>query len=197
MRMSGNRTLVTGAASRIGKSAVSAFLQEGVKVIAADLTYADSTCPNGGAAIELHLDITNPGDWDRLLERAGPLDALVACAGVSQTSSIMETSIDDWHRVIMVNLDGVFLSLKYAARAVKKGSIVVVASASGVNASVSPAAVLPMWLGMPFWKDLVRQPSVQRMAFPEEIADAIVFLSCGRSARITGADLAIDAGYTA
>jgi 2,3-dihydro-2,3-dihydroxybenzoate dehydrogenase len=80
---------------------------------------------------------------------------------------------------------------------------------------VSPAGVVtPMWRGMPFWEDLVRQhgdeegawnalggadpktPSVQRMAFPEEIADAVVFLSCGGSAHITGADLAIDAGYT-
>jgi NAD(P)-dependent dehydrogenase (short-subunit alcohol dehydrogenase family) len=39
-------------------------------------------------------------------------------------------------------------------------------------------------------------PSVQRMAFPEEIADAIVFLSSDESAHITGADLVIDGGYS-
>jgi NAD(P)-dependent dehydrogenase (short-subunit alcohol dehydrogenase family) len=89
--------------------------------------------------------------------------------------------------------------------------------ADGIRVNcVSPAGVVtPMWRGMPFWNDLVRQhgsedaawnalggadpakPSIQRMAFPEEIADAIVFLSCEQSAHITGADLAVDAGYTA
>jgi 2-keto-3-deoxy-L-fuconate dehydrogenase len=250
MRMSGKRALVTGAASGIGKAVVSAFIQEGAEVIAADLTYPDPPCPNGEPTLELHLDVTDPGNWETLLERASWLDAFVACAGVSDARSIAETSVDDWRRVMAVNLDGTFLSLKYAARAVQKGgSIVVVGSASGVKAvpragaycaskaavrmlvkvatlelkpenirvnCVSPAGVVtPMWRGMPFWEDLVRQhgneegawnalggadskiPSVQRMAFPEEIADAIVFLSCRESAHITGADLAIDAGYTA
>ena len=81
---------------------------------------------------------------------------------------------------------------------------------------ISPAGVVtPMWRKMPFWRDLIQQhgseegawnslgsadpnkPSIQRMAFPEEIADAVVFLSCDQSAHITGVDLAVDAGYAA
>ena len=81
--------------------------------------------------------------------------------------------------------------------------------------SVSPAAVVtPMWQKMPFWQGLIEKhgseegawnalggvdaavPSIQRMAFPDEIASAIVFLSCDDSAHITGADLLIDGGYT-
>jgi NAD(P)-dependent dehydrogenase (short-subunit alcohol dehydrogenase family) len=72
-----------------------------------------------------------------------------------------------------------------------------------------------MWRKMPFWKGLVDQHgseaaawdalggadpntiSIQRMAFPEEIAESVVFLCCNQSAHITGADLAIDGGYTA
>lgn len=80
---------------------------------------------------------------------------------------------------------------------------------------VSPAGVVtPMWKKMPFWRELVEKhgseqgawealggvdpaiPSVQRMAFPEEIAAAIVFLSCDESAHITGADLVVDGGYS-
>ena len=249
MRMSGKRALVTGAASGIGKAVVSAFVQEGAEVIAADMAYVESRPPDA-AALELHLDVADPAAWEGLLERTGRLDALVACAGISEARSIAETDIDDWRRVMAVNLDGAFLSLKYGARAMQKGgSIVVVGSASGVKAAprasayctskaavrmlvkvaalelkpenirvncISPAGVVtPMWRGMPFWEDLIRQhgneegawkalggadpqtPSIQRMAFPEEIADAIVFLSCGQSAHITGADLAIDGGYTA
>ncbi len=80
---------------------------------------------------------------------------------------------------------------------------------------VSPAGVMtPMWKKMPFWSQLVKQyggedgawkalggadpstPTLQRMAFPKEIADAVVFLSCPDSAHITGANLVIDGGYT-
>ncbi len=249
MRMAGKRVLVTGAASGIGRAAVAVLVREGAEVVAADITYADSGSSTSEAALEIHLDVSNPADWDKLVERAGRLDALVACAGISEARTIAETSLEDWRRVMAVNLDGAFLSVKYGARTMTEGgSIVVVGSASGVkavaNASaycaskaavrmlvrsaalelkpagirvncVSPAGVVtPMWRGMPFWDDLVRQhgseegawnalggadpgkPSIQRMAFPEEIAESIVFLVCSQSAHITGADLAIDAGYT-
>ena len=67
---------------------------------------------------------------------------------------------------------------------------------------------------MPLWQGLVEKhgseegawnalggadpatPSLQRMAFPEEVAAAIVFLSCDESAHITGTDLAVDGGYS-
>jgi NAD(P)-dependent dehydrogenase (short-subunit alcohol dehydrogenase family) len=251
-RMSGKRALVTGAASGIGKAVVSCFVKEGAWVIGADIAYADAGSPASETALELHLDVSDPNDWEQVMAQAGQLDAVVACAGISEVRSIAETSIDDWRRVMAVNLDGVFLSVKYAARAMREsqgGTIVVVGSASGVKAApgasaycaskaavrmlgkaaalelkaegirvncVSPAGVVtPMWRGMPFWNDLVRQhgseeaawnalggadpgkASIQRMAFPEEIAEAIVFLSCEQSAHITGADLAVDGGYTA
>ena len=80
---------------------------------------------------------------------------------------------------------------------------------------VSPAGVVtPMWQKMEFWKSLVDMHgseeaawdalggaapntiSIQRIAFPEEIAEAVVFLCCSQSAHITGADLAIDGGCT-
>jgi NAD(P)-dependent dehydrogenase (short-subunit alcohol dehydrogenase family) len=81
--------------------------------------------------------------------------------------------------------------------------------------SISPAAVVtPMWQKMPFWHDLVEKhgseegawnslggadpatPSIQRMAFAEEIATAIVFLCCDESSHITGIDLPVDGGYS-
>jgi len=238
--------LVTGAASGIGEAVAAAFVKEGAEVLRADIAYA-----MGVATGEIHLDVAEESDWDRAIGSAGRLDAVVGCAGISAAWPIEETALADWRRVMAINLDGAFLTVKYGARAMHEsgGSIVVVGSASGVkavpNASaycaskagvrmlvksaalelkaegvrvncVSPAGVVtPMWRSMPFWQDLVERHggeegawnalggadaaklSMQRMAFPEEIAEAVVFLSSAQAAHITGADLAVDAGYTA
>ena len=244
--MSGRRALVTGAASGIGAAVAAAFAREGAEVVRADIAYELN-----GAAGEVHLDVAAEGDWERAMESAGRVDAVAACAGISAAWPLDATRLEDWRRVMAVNLDGAFLAVKYGARAMREGggSIVVVGSASGVKAvanataycaskaavrmlvksaalelkaagirvnCVSPAGVVtPMWRKMPFWDALVEEhggeegawnalggtdaskPSIQRMAFPEEIAEAVVFLSCAQSAHITGADLAVDGGYTA
>jgi NAD(P)-dependent dehydrogenase (short-subunit alcohol dehydrogenase family) len=224
---------------------VAALRREGAHVIAADLTYsADDREQN------IHLDVTQEAHWERLAKSISRLDLLVGCAGISEAKPIPETSLDDWRRVMNVNLDGAFLSVKFGAKAMRErgGAIVLVGSASGVKAtagasayctskaaltmlvktaalefkfqairvnSVSPAAVVtPMWQKMPFWQGLVEKhgseegawnalggidpavPSIQRTAFPEEIAAAIVFLSSDDSAHITGVDLLVDGGYT-
>ena len=252
MRLAKKTALVTGAASGIGKAVVAAFKREGAEVIAADIEYSGiaSGLDDDGQAI--HIDVSDESHWERLIERIARLDVLVACAGISEARPIPETSLCDWRRVMSVNLDGAFLSVKYGAKAMQKnggGAIVLVGSASGTRASpgasayctskaavpmlvkaaalefkaenirvncVSPAAVVtPIWQKMPFWRELVEEhgseegawnalggadpdtPSIKRMAFPEEIADAIVFLSCAESAHITGAELLVDGGYCA
>jgi NAD(P)-dependent dehydrogenase (short-subunit alcohol dehydrogenase family) len=246
MRMTGKRVLVTGAASGIGEAVAVAFANEGAEVVRADIAYA-----MGGPPGEIHLNVVEESDWERAIESAGRLDAVAGCAGISAAWTIAETSLADWRRVMAVNLDGSFLTVKHGARAMREngGSIVIVGSASGVKAvasasaycsskagvrmlvksaalelkghgirvnCVSPAGVVtPMWRSMPFWKGLVEKhggeegawnalggadpgtPSIQRMAFPAEIAEVVVFLSCTQAAHITGADLAVDAGYTA
>jgi len=251
MRLAGKKTLVTGAASGIGKAVVAAFLQEGAEVIGADKDFpvAGSAIEGGGSAF--WLDVTKESDWERLFQQISNLDVLVACAGISEATPIPETSLADWRRVMGVNLDGAFLSVKYGVKAMQAnrgGAIVLVSSASGIKASagasaycaskaglrmlaktaalefksqairvncVSPGGVVtPMWKKMPFWQALVEEhgseegawdalggadpvrPSLQRMAFPEEVAAAIVFLGCDESAHITGTDLVVDGGYS-
>jgi NAD(P)-dependent dehydrogenase (short-subunit alcohol dehydrogenase family) len=251
MRFSGKRALVTGAASGIGKAVVSRFLQEGAEVFGADLAYADSPSPGTGGPIALKLNVAIEDDWQQLLEKISPIDVMVACAGISDARSIEECSLNDWRRVMQVNLEGAFLSVKYGRKAMqarKGGAIVLVGSVSGIKAApgasaycvskagvrmlartaalefkkdavrvncVSPAGVVtPMWQKMPFWQTLVAQhggeqgawdalggtdprtPSLLRMAFPEEIASAIIFLCSEESAHITGTELVVDGGYS-
>ena len=249
MRLAGKKALVTGAASGIGRAVVSAFQREGSEVIGADIAYSTELSAGNDHDQAVHLDVSKESDWRHLSERVGRVDLLVACAGMSAAKPIAETALDDWRRVLAVNLDGAFLSLKFAACVMESGgAVVLVGSASGIRAAagaaayctskagvsmlaraaalefkprgirvncVSPAAVVtPMWQKMPFWRDLVEKhgseqgawnalggidpavPSIQRMAFPEEVANAILFLCSGESAHITGADLVVDGGYT-
>jgi 2-keto-3-deoxy-L-fuconate dehydrogenase len=251
MRFIRKVALVTGAASGIGKSVVECLLKEGAQVISADRDYADCEANSAGGARTVHLDVSREAEWERLLKSAPSLDLLVACAGVSEAKPIGETTLTEWQRVMAVNLDGAFLSVKYGAKAMDEktsGAIVLVGSASGIKAAagaaaycaskaglrmlakvaalelkprgirvncVSPAAVMtPMWQNMAFWSELVATygseqgawnslggtdpatPSIQRMAFPEEIAKAILFLGSEEAAHITGEELVVDGGYT-
>jgi NAD(P)-dependent dehydrogenase (short-subunit alcohol dehydrogenase family) len=251
MRFAGKTALVTGAASGIGKAVVDAFLNAGAAVVAVDRDYPVAERKPPGPLRTVHVDVTREADWEELSKTVAALDILVACAGVSDAEPILDMTLADWQRVMAVNLDGAFLSVKYGAKAMqqkKGGAIVLIGSASGTRAAsgasaycaskaglrmlakaaalefkpqglrvncVSPAAVFtPMWQKMRFWDDLAAKhggeegawkslggidpatPSIQRMCFPEEIADAVLFLSSEESAHITGVDLIIDGGYT-
>lgn len=253
VRLAGKVALITGAASGIGRAVTHLFLQEGASVIAADLDQAGAAAALGsGSGRAIRLDVAAEADWDSVFRTIDQLDIVVASAGISAAQPIVETSLAEWRRIMAVNLDGAFLGLRYAISAMRKysrGSIVLVASASGIRAAagaaaysaskaavrmlaktaalecksqgirvntVSPAGVVtPIWKTMPFWKGLVEEkgseaaawdalggadpslPAIQRMAFPEEIASAILFLASEESAHMTGADLVIDGGYTA
>lgn len=113
MRLSSKRALVTGAASGIGKAVVSAFLNEGAEVLGTDLTFAAMPPATSNALTTLPLDISKEDDWQQLLAKMTPLDIVVACAGVSDAKPIAATSLDDWRRILQVNLDGAFLTVKY------------------------------------------------------------------------------------
>src|SRR4051812_22200848 len=120
MRMNGKRVFVTGAASGIGEAVAAAFASEGAEVLRADIAY-----PMGGAPGEIHLNVAEESDWERAMKAAGRLDAVAGCAGISAAWTIAETALADWRRVMAVNLDGAFLTVKFAARAMREsgGSI--------------------------------------------------------------------------
>jgi NAD(P)-dependent dehydrogenase (short-subunit alcohol dehydrogenase family) len=100
----------------------------------------------GSAATAVRLDVTAEANWEAAvggtLESAGRFDGLVNCAGISAGAPLAEMTLADWRRVMAVNLDGAFLGTKHALRAMRTagGSIVHVASASGIRAAAGAAA---------------------------------------------------------
>jgi 3(or 17)beta-hydroxysteroid dehydrogenase len=150
-RVADKVAIITGAASGIGRATAVLLAEQGAKIVVADLdeqgakATVEIITAAGGVAVSQRLDVTSETDWEQcvaLVEKEfARLDILVNSAGISFAAPIVEMSLDEWRRVMAVNLDGVFLGTRAAIRAMqreKRGSISNVASASGLK--VSPTA---------------------------------------------------------
>jgi NAD(P)-dependent dehydrogenase (short-subunit alcohol dehydrogenase family) len=139
--------LVTGAGSGIGRATAILLAQEGATVVVSDinLNAAEKVVgeirQNSGTGEAASLDVADEASWaailDMILSRRQRLDVLVNNAGVSFAKPVAEMTLDEWRRVLSVNLDGVFLGTKHAIGAMQSGSggsIINVASVSGMNA---------------------------------------------------------------
>jgi NAD(P)-dependent dehydrogenase (short-subunit alcohol dehydrogenase family) len=145
-KLYGKVALVTGAASGIGRASALELAREGARVTCADLnaegaeSVAKEITRAGGEAIGLRLDVTDPADNQRAIDatvkRFGKLQLAHLNAGIAATSSVLDTTLEEWNRTIAVNLSGVFYGLQASARAIKSaggGSIVITSSDAGLR----------------------------------------------------------------
>ncbi|WGL50867.1 beta-ketoacyl-ACP reductase [Nocardioides sp. BP30] len=133
--------LVTGGNRGIGRAIAEAFLAQGDKVAV--------TTRNGGApegALDVRCDITDPEQVDAAfaqIEQAhGPVEVLVANAGITQDTLILRMSEDDWTSVIDTNLTGSYRLAKRAAKGMlrlKRGRLIFVSSVVGLLGSAGQA----------------------------------------------------------
>jgi len=243
--------LVTGAASGIG-AAVATRLAEGgaKKLILSDLDEDRLRDFAFSLPCERQMmvgDVADEGLWADA-DLTGLTHAVVN-AGIGATGPIEALSFADWRRVLSVNLDGAFLTLRAAMRALRQGgqggAIVITASAAGLKAehgiaaygaskaavihlariaaregaadgirvnSIAPGGVeTPIWTGLDFFQDLVREKGGEEAAYeamatiatplgryakPGEIAEQIAFLLSDKAAYVTGSCLVSDGGYS-
>lgn len=139
-RFEGQVAFVTGASRGIGLATAEAFAREGATVVASgiereELERAVQALVADGLRVEAAiLDVTDRPAWtatlDALLERHGQLDVLVNNAGTGEFAGLEETTLEQWRRVLAVNLEGVFHGLQAGIAAMKErgGAIVNVAS---------------------------------------------------------------------
>ncbi|MFB6080589.1 MAG: SDR family NAD(P)-dependent oxidoreductase [Haloferacaceae archaeon] len=145
--LEGDVAIVTGGSSGIGRAIVERYLDEGAEVVIADVdddrgaTVADDL----GCAFE-HCDVREYGQVEAVVERTveehGHLDVLVNDAGIASESSLDEMGLDEWRRVIDVDLDGVMHGMRAALPHLEEsdGAIVNVASIYGLVGGKGAAA---------------------------------------------------------
>jgi NAD(P)-dependent dehydrogenase (short-subunit alcohol dehydrogenase family) len=154
--LAGKVAIVTGGAGGLGLAFAQGFVAAGAKVAVADIDAARAEAAaadlraRGGEAVGLACDVAEEASAQAMIARAadafGALDILVNNAGVYATlkrQPFHEISVAEWDRVMAVNLRGVFLCAKYAAKhmiaARRGGRIVNIASATVHSGS-------PLWM---------------------------------------------------
>jgi NAD(P)-dependent dehydrogenase (short-subunit alcohol dehydrogenase family) len=137
---SGRAAVVIGGASGIGWATAQALAADGCRVTVADRN-ADGARSRAVELGEPHtaaeVEVTDEESVKRLLDRTGPLDVVVNCAGFSNVGMITDMPVEDFRSVIDVCLTGAFIVAKHAGRTLGDGGVLV--SISSLNGR-QPAA---------------------------------------------------------
>ncbi|MEM1139566.1 MAG: glucose 1-dehydrogenase [Pseudomonadota bacterium] len=261
--LDGRVALISGGSRGLGYETAEAFLKAGASVMLTDILDADVRAAAKdlsalGKTAALEQDVTHEGRWDEVVAETvktfGGLDVLVNNAGIEMTNFITDCSYDEYRKQIAVNVDGVWLGMRAAIRAMmpggpagKGGSIINLSSVAGLVGvagfsaygaskgavrvmtkhtavecgkrglgvrinSVHPG-VIPTKMGtdlfghaveMGMAKDEAEAEELFKGLFPmgnfgtaADVANAILYLASDASSWVTGAELAIDGGFTA
>lgn len=141
-KLEGKVAIITGAAQGMGESHARKFVEEGAKVVIADLNYdgakklADEL---GDNALAVKLDVSNEQNWVEVVEKAeeafGPVNVLVNNAGIGIFKPLEELTVEDFELTFRVDELGVFLGMQKVVPSMKKaggGSIVNISSVDGL-----------------------------------------------------------------
>jgi len=252
MRLAGKVAIITGAGSGIGRATAILFVQEGARVVVADVApeggreTVEMIRRDGGEAIFVETDVSKADDVIKMVEMAvetfGRIDVLFNNAAVTIPASVVTATEEVWDRTMAIDLKGVFLPSKYAIPHMIEGgggTVINTASMCGLVASpnqapysaakggvialtrqmaidyathnirvnsICPSEVrTPMFLGFinlapdpeEKMRELVARIPMGRVAEPEELARAALFLASDDSSYVTGVTLPVDGGLTA
>ncbi len=243
--------VVTGGGSGIGKATASLLAQAGATVVIVDReqsaceSSASAIVALGGSAFASTADITDELAVEKLfadtVKREGHIDVVVNNAGIAIRKPAIDLAVLDWDRVVAVNMTGIFLCARAAARhmidAKRGGTIVNTASIMGLSGgglypnisyqatkgavvnmtralavewapnNIRVNAVAPTYVRTALIAPILEQPELvekikamtplKRLAEPEEVAAAILFLASPAAAMITGHTLPVDGGFLA
>ena len=162
MRLSGRTALITGASRNIGRAIALAFATEGANLLLntrtnrEELEAVAADCRKAGVRVATALaDVADAAAVEAMvaqgLRELGAIDVLVCNAAIRPHTSLADTSVEDWHRVLGVNLHSAF----YLARAVvpgmkerRRGSIIALGGLSSLTGRPNTAAVTTAKTGL-------------------------------------------------
>jgi NAD(P)-dependent dehydrogenase (short-subunit alcohol dehydrogenase family) len=147
-RLDGKVALISGGARGQGATEAQLFVREGAQVVIGDILdeagrkVESEIRAASGEATYVHLDVTQEDQWraavETAVQRYGALHVLVNNAGILLRKSIEETTVEEWDRIMAINLKGVFLGTKHAIPAMRRaggGSIINISSTAGLVGS--------------------------------------------------------------
>ena len=157
--LEGQKALVTGASSGIGEAIARAMAAAGAAVVVnyhakadAALAIVDDLTRAGGTAMAVGADVSKEDDvralFTRMLEAWGTIDILVNNAGLQADAPVTEMTLAQWNQVIGLNLTGMFLCAREAARAmIRRGPRPDVSRATGKILCISSVHEIIPWAG--------------------------------------------------
>jgi NAD(P)-dependent dehydrogenase (short-subunit alcohol dehydrogenase family) len=214
MRLKDKIVIVTGGAQGIGRVYGLGVAGEGARVVVADVVDPTPTVKEieagGGQALGVTCDVSREADTQRLatetLARFGRIDVLVnngPIYGTLKRRPFMDIPVEEWDRVMSVNLRGLFLCARAVFPAMKaqgKGNIINIASSTfGIRVSaIAPGFTLSGEneenISEQGKQANVRARMLQRIAVPTDLVGTLVFLAPDDSDFITGQTIAVDGG---
>ena len=145
-RLQNKVAIITGAGSGMGREEALLFAREGAKVVATDINeaavqaVAKEIRDAGGQAQGFAHNVASEEDWNSIVaktvETYGKVDVLVNNAGVSLAVGLLDTTIDQWNRVMGINVTGTFLGMKHVVPNMIEnngGSVINISSIAGLT----------------------------------------------------------------
>ncbi|MCJ8166029.1 SDR family oxidoreductase [Pontibacter sp. E15-1] len=158
-RLKGQSALVTGSSSGIGKAMALAMAREGANVVinfhsneSSAQQIVEEITSEGGNAIAIGADVSKEADvkrmFGRMFEAFGTIDILVNNAGLQKDASFVDMTLDDWEKVIGINLTGQFLCAREAAKEfIRRGVVEGRSVAAGKIICISSVHEVIPWAG--------------------------------------------------
>ncbi len=146
--LDGKVAVITGAGSGMAKASAKVFVREGARVVAADISGAekDTASEIGSSVLPVHCDVTREDDVAALFDAAvaefGRVDAVLNVAGIGEATPITDVTMEQYDKVMDVDLRGVLLGMKYGIRAMLPtggGVVINWSSVGGLNAALATA----------------------------------------------------------